>query len=168
MGDQDAECPLSQPLQHLDRLALDRVITLGHPSSSSRPQSPHDLFPQPVPARRGQIVTLALDDIPAEVLWSWDPVDLPPAEGTGQDDAAALVGRPRVGGGPSISLDAASHLEVRRRPVLLAKRVPADASFDQRRVGEKAPTDDRIVGIVKLEQQRLAGSAASSWSIPSS
>ena len=39
IGDQDAERPLPQPLQHLDRLAPDRVIALGHPSSSSRPQS---------------------------------------------------------------------------------------------------------------------------------
>jgi len=35
--DQDAERPLSQPLQHFDRLALDRVIALGHPPSSPRP-----------------------------------------------------------------------------------------------------------------------------------
>ena len=46
IGDQDAERPLPQPLQHLHRLAPDRVIALGHPSSSPRPQSLHDLLPQ--------------------------------------------------------------------------------------------------------------------------
>ena len=85
-------------------------------------------------------------DIPAEVLWSWDPIDLRPEEGLDQDDAADLVGRTRVGRRPSISLDAASHLEVRRRPVLLAKRMPGHASFDQRGVSEKAPPTIALSG----------------------
>ncbi len=48
-----------------------------------------------------------------------------------KDDATDLVGDARIGWSPSISLDAAPHLRVRRGSVLLAERIPRDASLDQ-------------------------------------
>ena len=71
--------------------------------------------------------------------------------------ATLALNRPEALNALDRPLIAELHAAIRRRPVLLAERMPGHPGLDQRRVSEKASTDDGVVGIVELEQQRLTG-----------
>jgi hypothetical protein len=160
---QHAESALAQPATDGDGISVDPRQLLcrdlrrdGDPLGDPL-EARGNLIPQAPAGGRLRVVAL-LRDVRREVRRGWNPQRLVEEERVPEQDAAdRVVGADRVA---AVLLDPAPHLVLCRGPVLLTEGFPDEAPRKEEEVDEEATTDDVVLRVVQLEEQRLTRDAA--------